>query len=302
MDEMFYEMSYAFVSKENRSSSFETVAYTHPTYNTNHCSKYSGVYLNHHYKCATILEQFAIDGFITLQLWTKFTKAHKWQFESNASVQQIHHENLIDYIERNEEDAKADKGSMITIMCKGKEFKCAKILLVSQSAAFDAMFSHESKESLTGQIELEDSTPEAVAAMICYLKSARIPTNIEEHVFDIVRLAGRYLIDPLVRACENVMNSTLVVENAVQIYISIDQHQLNTELREIVSDFMKDKIVDIMKEPEWKLFMSEYPNLVNEFIADLADERRRLTEEVKVKREQEACDSDNLDSDTDGDL
>lgn len=292
LDEMFYEMSYAFVGKGQKSSSFETVSFTHPTYNTNHCSKYSGVYMNHHYKCDSVVDQFAENGFITLQLWTKFTKADKWQFETNASVQQIHHEHLIDYLKRSEEEAKPGDKAFVKLVCKGTEFKCAKVLLASQSAAFDAMFSHESKESLTGQVELEESTPHAVGAMLSYLKCARIPTNMEEHVFDIVSLAGRYLMDPLVRACENVMNDMLTVETAVRTLIAIDQHQLNTELREIVTDFMKDNISQIMKEADWKLFMSEYPNLVNEFIMDLAEERKRLADEVKEKREQDNEDSD----------
>ena len=123
---------------------------------------------------------------------------------------------------------------------------------------------------------------------------------MDEHVFDVVQLAGRYLIDPLVRACENVMNRILGVSNAVRILIAIDQHQLNTELREIVTDFMKDNIVEIMKEADWKLFMSEYPGLVNEFIIDLAEERKRLSEEVKEQRqEQENEDSDDMSSDID---
>jgi speckle-type POZ protein len=259
--------------------------------------------MNHHYKCDTLVDQFAQNGFITLQLWTKFTKADKWQFETNASVQQIHHENLIGYFNRDDQDAKLLKGddkTPIKLVCKGQEFLCPRALLASQSAAFDAMFCHESRESQTGQIELEDSTPQAVEAMLVYLKTARIPGNIEEHVFDIVALAGRYLIDPLVRACENVMNSILSVENIVRILITIDQHHLNSELREIVTDYMKDNIGAIMKEPDWRLFMSEYPSLVNEFIMDLAEERRRLTEEVKEKREeQEAGDSDELSSDSD---
>merc|ERR1719454_922241 len=176
--------------------------------------------------------------------------------------------------------------------------RCCRTLLMSQSSAFDAMFSHDSKESLTGQIELSDSTPEAVEAMVSYLRHAQIPPNMDDHVFDIVRLAGRYLIDPLVRACENVMNRILGASNAVRILIAIDQHQLNTELREIVTDFMKDNIVEIMKEADWKLFMSEYPGLVNEFIIDLAEERKRLSEEVKEHRqEQENEDSDDMSSD-----
>ena len=297
LDNMFYEMSYSLVNKANRSISFETLAFGHPTYNTNHCNKYSGVYMNHHYKCSEVVDRFAEDGFITLQLWTKFTKADKWQFETNASVQQLHHENLIDYLKRAEDEAKPDDKSIIRLKCKGKESRCCKTLLASQSAAFDAMFSHDSKESLTGQIELADSTPEAVEAMVSYLKLARIPSDMDDHVFDIVRLAGRYLIDPLVRACENVMNRILGASNAVRILIAIDQHQLNTELREIVTDFMKDNIVEIMQQEDWKLFMREYPSLVNDFIMDLAEERKRLSEEVKEQRqEQENEDSDDMSS------
>lgn len=287
MDQMFYEMSYTFVGEESQSCLFETIAYTHPTYNTNHCSKYSGVYFNHHYKCDSILGQFDHDGFITMQLWTKFTRADKWQFESNASVQQTHHTQLLDHLERSEGSSKASGKSIINILCKGREINCPKILLVSQSAAFEAMFSHDSKENLTGQIELEDSTPAAVNAMVTYLKKAQIPTGMQEDVLEIVKLAGRYLIDPLVRACENVMNNILAVDNAIQILISIDQHNLNSELREIVTDFMKDNISDIMKEADWKLFMAEYPAQVNDFIADLAEDRKRLGEEVKAKQEEQ---------------
>ena len=288
MDDMFYEIAYCLgpctKGQQEGKVSFETIAFMHPTYNTNHCNKYSGVYMNHHYKCSEVVDRFAENGFITLQLWTKFTKSDKWQFETNASVQQIHHQNLIDYLKTVTDEAKPDDKSIIRLKCKGKESRCSRTLLMSQSSAFDAMFSHDSKESLTGQIELSDSTPEAVEAMVSYLMYARIPEDMDEHVFDIVRLAGRYLIDPLVRACENVMNRILGVSNAVRIFIAIDQHQLNAELREIVTDFMKDHIAEIMKEADWKLFMSEYPSLVNEFIIDLAEERKRLSEEVKEQR------------------
>merc|ERR1712080_444002 len=115
--------------------------------------------------------------------------------------------------------------------------------------------------------------------------SASIPNNMDEHVFDIVSLAGRYFIYPLVRACENVMNRILSVNNVVQILIAVDRHQLNEELREIVISFMKDNIVAIMSSShDWKLCMAEYPDLVNQFISDLADDRNRLAEEVKNQR------------------
>jgi len=155
----------------------------------------------------------------------------------------------------------------ITIACEGVESKVHKLLLVSQSEIFAAMFEHETQEMLSNRVEIEDSNAKAVENMVSYLYSAVTPTGLEiNEVLDLVHLSSKYMLEPLLAGCKDLMESMMSPLNIVKILIVVDRHELGPAMRNIVLDFMKQNIKSIMEEEDWALLMREYPGLVNDFI------------------------------------
>ena len=65
------------------------------------------------------------------------------------------------------------------------------------------------------KLEINDASPEAVKAMLDYMYTGTVPTNISNIVVELLHLADKYGLGSLKRACERSLLDDLTVENAV---------------------------------------------------------------------------------------
>ena len=58
----------------------------------------------------------------------------------------------------------------VTVKCGDASFECNKFMLIARSPVFEAMFQHETLESQTNVVNIEDVEPEVVEEILLYIQ------------------------------------------------------------------------------------------------------------------------------------
>jgi len=170
-----------------------------------------------------------------------------------------------------EDDQFMEETSDVQVVCNGKSFPCHKYILCSQCPAFKSDLFNNCKEKKERRIEIEDSTPEAVEAMIQYLYGYdnEIPRDSE---LDILHLAEKYGLIPLKRKCGESMLKNLSAGNFLVTYTEIDRYlEEEPEFKKRAKDFLKRNAKEIFEEKNsWMKLTKDFPDLGYELVAILA--------------------------------
>ena len=59
-------------------------------------------------------------------------------------------------------------------------------------------------------------------------------------------------------------------ESVIEILIAIDLHVPNSQHRQKILDFIKEKAAEVVKSSHWKTFVEKYTDLVTEIVLSLA--------------------------------
>ena len=78
-------------------------------------------------------------------------------------------------------------------------------------------------EKTKNEVQIDDVSPESVRGLISYTYTGQVPTNISDHVADLLHLGDKYKIDSLKKACEKCLLDDLTVENTVNTFILVDR-------------------------------------------------------------------------------
>merc|ERR550519_896394 len=116
----------------------------------------------------------------------------------------IHHKEAVtNFVANHRSIADLEMFSDFTIVCGEKRFKCHRLVLASMSSIFKTMLTNknflESKEAV---VEIVDSTPEMVKAMLKFMTEGIIPHNIDAITRDLINLAQKYDLQDLMKTCE----------------------------------------------------------------------------------------------------
>lgn len=222
------------------------------------------------------------EGLLTVTLWTRYSlqRAPSWTAISNIAVREIYLDSLLQHLRERKREEDVGKVShhgtgngYIRLTCKGKSYITNEIILTSQSEIFNKCLStkHNWHERTTRTICIEDSTTTAVQAMITYLETAQKPIAIQDDcVVDVLKLACRYMIHPLIRAMEERLYGSLDVENAGEIWLLAESLALSTAFKALVQDFIKENIVRVIPTEGWSKIQNLHPALVNVIMLKLA--------------------------------
>jgi len=146
----------------------------------------------------------------------------------------------------------------VKIICEGKVFQCHKTILCSRSNTFKGMLLHYTLENTTREVIIEDSTVEAVEAMLKHIYTGDIPTNLDqEKNLHLLQLADMYRLDMLKSACAENIVTSLNIANCISSFITISSYfQDNPENRfkKLVNMFMKCNAKQLINEQgdKWK--------------------------------------------------
>jgi len=158
-----------------------------------------------------------------------------------------------------------DMFSDFTIICGGKHFKCHRNILASMSTTFKTMLTNDSfVESKELVVEIFDSTPKIVEAMLYFINNGIIPANIHAIAFDLIHLAQKYDLQDLLKACERSLANNMTVENVIDTLITLDLYVPTSEFRQKIIEFIKSNGKEVIKVKDWTKFVQNYPNLVTE--------------------------------------
>jgi hypothetical protein len=164
----------------------------------------------------------------------------------------------------------------VNLLCRGKKIPCHKFLLVSQSPVFKAMFGTDSKESRENVVKIVDSTPSALKTFVRFLYSGnllleRLACDLD-HIFGVINLANKYQVDILMDGCIDELMDIMDVDNVLKIMAVLDKVNAEDNVIEMVINFMKKNVEDVVENREWAAFVSDHPTLVKDLLLNMNQE------------------------------
>jgi len=104
----------------------------------------------------------------------------------------------------------------VVIICQGDvELKAHRAVLAARSPFFEAMFTHEMTEKLSGQVTIPDCKPEAMRNFLHFLYHAELESY--DHAAKLLELAEQYQVPTLKETCEIHLISKVTKDNAMEM-------------------------------------------------------------------------------------
>lgn len=153
--------------------------------------------------------------------------------------------------------------SDFTLAVGGEELRVHKAILAAQSPVFAAMFQHDMlRENKQNRAAITDTDCRVLKEMLVYMYSGSSP-NIREMAKDLLVAADKYDLDGLKAMCEEVLCSTLVVDNAAESLEFADKYRA-TQLKAQALHLINTYIKDVMTTQAWKDMILRNPRLIVE--------------------------------------
>mmetsp|Transcript_88070 Transcript_88070/g.189025 ORF Transcript_88070/g.189025 Transcript_88070/m.189025 type:complete len:295 (+) Transcript_88070:54-938(+) len=131
------------------------------------------------------------------------------------------------------------------IICAGMEIPCHRSILAEASSVFEAALSSCMSEGKTGHLEILDSEPNVVKAMLSFLYTGSIDAGVEDYA-KLLALADRYGIDSLVQTCVRSLWEKLSPDNIIAVNRAVRSLKEKPEFADLFSKLQEK----IREEPE----------------------------------------------------
>ncbi|CAG0915289.1 unnamed protein product [Notodromas monacha] len=115
-------------------------------------------------------------------------------------------------------------GADVTVLVQGRRFETHKAILASRSPYFKNLFGDDHKSSPT-EVELKDTYADSFKSVLSFLYTGKLDTT-KMHVLqliDIFGLAHRLHLEELVERVEEIMLSSLKLENLVSLWNCVEK-------------------------------------------------------------------------------
>ena len=140
-------------------------------------------------------------------------------------------------------------------------------MLTAISPVFEAMFQHETLESQTNVVTIEDVEPEVFEEIMLYIQTGEAP-NINKIAKEILAAADFSQLDQLKISCQEVLSDTLDAENSIELLILSDAYSA-PKLRKDALKFVSENLTSVSSACEWKKKLAGHSNLMLEIIESL---------------------------------
>jgi len=150
----------------------------------------------------------------------------------------------------------------VTLKCGDVSFECSKFMLKARSPVFKAMFQHNTLESQTNVVKINDIEPKVLEEMLLYIHTGEYP-NIKDLAKELLAAADFYQLDELKNGCQSFLCETLNSENSIGILILSDKFSA-TKLKKEALKFISENMKSISTSSDWKEDLSGYPSLQSE--------------------------------------
>ncbi|XP_074095897.1 speckle-type POZ protein B-like [Cotesia typhae] len=150
-------------------------------------------------------------------------------------------------------------------------FEAHKLVLITRSCVFDAMFSHEMEENKKNEITIPDVDPEIFKKVLDYIYTDKVD-DLNIFVEELLEVSDKYQLLTLKEMCEESLSKNLSVENSIRILILADRHNLK-KLVEFTKNYIVVKLASLKNTEEYKALEKSYPAL---FLALLKEHVHRI--------------------------
>ena len=157
------------------------------------------------------------------------------------------------------------------LKCDGQSFPCHKHILACRSDVFKAMMTSDTKEAKDSCVDIVDSEPRYVRAMLAYLYTDRLPNDLDER-FNLVQLAEKYNIVPLAELCWKSLSDLLAQSNVIKVYRLAKmfcKKKVEDEAANFLANLERETIKEVLRSEEWKALLKEDPDSTNFLIEKL---------------------------------
>lgn len=162
-----------------------------------------------------------------------------------------------------------EKFSDVTIIVGQHKFHVHKVILISRSPVFLAMFENDMKEKKENKIEICDMKHETVQKMLYYMYAGEFDHDIEDSAGDLLAAAEKYEIDELKTTCGKVLSKSVTIDNALEILILADLYKVN-DLKNKALNLIVSHLKDMVESPMFKTVSKSYQHLVEKILITAA--------------------------------
>ena len=114
----------------------------------------------------------------------------------------------------------------------GKEIPCHKFVLAMKSTVFEAMLDmQDSKEVLTGRVQINDASDEALEMMVSYIYNTDIQIQDEDIYQDLLVLSNKYNLKKLADNILPKFMANIDVDNCIDAYVVGFQHEYEFKVK-----------------------------------------------------------------------
>ncbi|EFO25382.1 BTB/POZ domain-containing protein [Loa loa] len=150
--------------------------------------------------------------------------------------------------------------SDFTLHVGRRSFKCHKAILSARSPFFQAMFRDQSnQESLSGEVNLEDVTPETMACVLEYIYKDNCSES-SKRTLEILAAADRFCLDRLKSLCQEALIRDLSPNNFCERLRAADMYNASVLKWKILNLLQKHRNY-IVDNEDWVTLENECPYL-----------------------------------------
>lgn len=113
--------------------------------------------------------------------------------------------------------------SDVTLVVGGERFHAHRVLLAAWSPPFRVMFTNGMRETTSREVAVEDVGADAVRLMLKFMYTGDIHVN-SANALDVLAVATRFEIEPLVSFCESYLIASIKVRNCAVVLAAADRY------------------------------------------------------------------------------
>lgn len=154
----------------------------------------------------------------------------------------------------------ADKDKCdVIIQLKERVLNAHKVVLMSRSTVFTAMFNNDMLEKQTGIVSISDCDSDAFQKFLEYLYSGELNDASFHNIYHLYRISDKYDVQELKSFCSEYMEKCVTEGNICDIAILADLYN-EEKLFSAVQEFFNLNAHKIVKTTHWENFMkNNYP-------------------------------------------
>jgi len=157
-------------------------------------------------------------------------------------------------------------------LCVGEHKIAAhKNILAARSVVFRAMFENECLEAKSGTVHIKDMDFETIEEMLKYIYTGRLPILTMDNASGIFAAADKYCLEDLKQSCEVYLESSLSVDNCVNVLMLADLHSAHS-LKHHSMAFIRSNPA-VIGSAQWKGMIEWKPELATEMCLAFASKK-----------------------------